>query len=432
MPDGPAEAGHGCRIPDGILDVVGLGASPPFPRLIDRGEGAHVWDAEGRKYVDWVLGKGPVTLGHAHPEVDQAAFERARRGFQFGLCSKEALDVADCLAQMVGVAERVIFAKNGSDVVQMAARLARAFTDRDVIFSSGYHGWHDAYVLPGFELRDGIVNAQSSVIDFAYDLELLERLCRQNHERVAAVLITPEPSFLSGRFLKQAADIARAAGALFVVDEVRCGFRLAIGGAHDAFGVVPDLVTLSKGLANGYPLAAVAGRADVLDASARTFIFGSYYLEALSLAASKKTLELYQRTDVVGHMATVGAKLMAGLDEVLSRAGIAARCLGPAAMFHILFEDEQVERMFFEEAARQGVLFFPKDNQSVSLAHGDAEVEETLLACARAAEITSNQLSQSGALRHWAPHAKTLARYERRRGIRPGLSDREHIDASWS
>ena len=257
-----AELGVPPHTPSGVLGFVRSGWAATYPTVFESAGGAHARDASGRRYVDWVMGKGNVTLGHALPAVDRAAYERARRGVALPGVSPEYGALAARLAARFDVIESAAFAKNGSDAVSIAMRLARVFTGRERVLSAGYHGW----------------DARRGVLDFGYDLAALEEGLA---EPTAAVLVTPEPAFHDAARAVETARLAREAGALLIYDEVRCGMRLP-GGAHGLRGVRPDLVTLSKGLANGYPISAVGGRRDVMDASARTYVFGTSYAEALS------------------------------------------------------------------------------------------------------------------------------------------------------
>jgi glutamate-1-semialdehyde aminotransferase len=359
------------------------GWGPSYPSYFTRAAGPHLWDDQGKRYIDWVLGKGPITLGHAFAEVDQAAAARASKGMLFPGAPLEYEEVAGLLAAITPVAEKTAFTKNGSDAVLVAMRFARVATGRPVILSCGYHGW-DERLLGGEQAPDdGAVGAARRVYDFGYDLALLERLLAKSGANIAGVVVTPEPAFLDEEWMRRCQAITRAAKALFIVDEVRCGMRVAWGGMHELASLRPDMVVFSKGLANGYPLAAVSGPAEVLDASRRTYVFGTFYAEAQALAASAATLKAARARDTVGHMGRVGSSLARGLDDLFAAHGVAACTVGPPQMLEVVFESDAVEAAFFEGAAAGGVLFFQEDFQSICLAHGEAEVKETLEVCAR-------------------------------------------------
>ena len=362
--------------PSGIWAFARAGWSPSYPTIFDRAEGAHAWDASGRRYVDWLMGKGPVILGHAREEVDRAAFDRARRGTMLPGIAREYGEAAERLSAMVPSIELAAFAKNGSDAVSIALRLARVFTARSWVLSSGYHGWDER--VAGSALADRAPG--KGVADFGYDLDALERALTRHGDAVAAVLVTPEPAFFAPSWLRRAAELARGAGALFICDEVRCGLRLAPGGAHHAAGVTADLVAMSKGLANGYPLATVGGRRDVMNASRDTFVFGTHYAESVSLAACVCCLDIVEREGSLAVIRDVGARLGAKVDAGLAAHGVAAWVLGPPSMPTVLFEAEADEDAFYAGAVEAGVLFFQDDAQCPSASHGDAEIDETLSA----------------------------------------------------
>ncbi|MCA9594377.1 MAG: aminotransferase class III-fold pyridoxal phosphate-dependent enzyme [Myxococcales bacterium] len=404
-----------CRVPRGILAYVRSGWSPAHPTFVERGAGSRVWDAQGRAYVDWVQGKGAVTLGHARSEVDTAAYERARRGVLLPGCVPEYLELAALLCERVGIAERAAFVKNGSDAVNVAMELARTFTSRDLVASSGYHGWDARFSESEPEKR--------SAIDFGYDLDALTQLVEAHGKRLAAILVTPEPAFLPEEFLSRVRELASAAGALLIVDEVRCGMRVARGGEHERVGVVPDLVTLSKGLANGYPLAAVLGRADVMEASRDTYVFGTYYAEALSLAAALVVQHIYDEERVIERLADVGQALTRLVDAAFEDAGIDAHWVGPSSLPQLVFRDPNVEASFYEELAREGVLFFQDDGQCPSVAHDEESLELTT----RAVRAVARRLPAGE--RTATPVAETLARYAAMRGIRSPRVRRPRSDA---
>jgi glutamate-1-semialdehyde aminotransferase len=200
---------------------------------------------------------------------------------------------------------------------------------------------------------------------------------------------------------------------------------VAPAGAHQHFGVSADLFTLSKGLANGYPLAAVLGRKDVLEASARTYVFGTYYAEASALAAALASVRLYQERDVVGAIWRAGEQLMLGLEQLFDEEGLAARCLGPAPILQILFEHQVAEERFYAGTVRRGVLFFQDDGQCPSAAHSAEHVAQTLAVCREVAREIRAELQGGRAQRLETPSAELLARSAKRRMIRPEAVDPE-------
>jgi glutamate-1-semialdehyde 2,1-aminomutase len=401
----------GSRAPLGILRFLRAGATASFPSYLTRGEGAYVWDDQGRRFIDWVAGKGAVTLGHARAEVDARAAERARGGFLFAGCPLEYEELADRLAELLPCAEKTVFAKNGSDAVQIALRLGRTFTGRQGVASAGYHGWD-----------------QQGVRDFGYDLKELAAIADQSPGSLAAVLVTPEPAFFDAEWLERCAEIARSAGALLILDEVRAGMRIRHGGAHELFGVRPDLICLSKGLANGYPLAAVSGRADVLDASDRTYIFGTYYADAVALAAGLACLEIYVREAVIDQLWNIATRLMRGLEETLHAEGIQARSIGPGPMSQLVFEEQPIEEAFYERMVARGVLIWA-EGPCPSACHGAAEIEATLTAAREVAREIRNEQAPSAARELGRLTPGAIFRSAERRRIRASALDPTRLGA---
>ncbi len=401
------------HVPRGILAYLRAGWAPEYPVELARGSGGRVWDASGREHVDWVMGKGPVILGHGRAEVVEAAAARAASGGLLPGLAPEYGALAARVAGAIEVAERVAFAKNGSDAVSIAMRLARIDTGRRGVLSAGYHGWDDRVQgAPGV--------APTGVSDFGYDLDALERALAAHGEAIAAVLITPEPAFLGAAHLARVAELARGAGARLIVDEVRCGMRVAIGGAHERFGVRPDLIAMSKGLANGFPLSLVAGRADVMEASARTFVFGSNYGEAVALAAGLATFEIALAEGALARLADAGERLARALAAELTRRGAAACVIGPRAMPTIVFERPADEDAFYARAAAAGVLFFQDDAQCPSAAHGEAEITDTMGRLGPALDAIEGRGEVSD---------DAIRRYAARRMIAPGAFDVAHTRA---
>ncbi len=401
------------HVPRGVIAYMRAGHASAYPPIFESASGVYATAAGGRRYLDWVMGKGPLTFGHAREEIDRAAFEAARRGQLRPGLSPDYGAVAAQLARLVPPMRSSAFAKNGSDAVAIALRLARVFTGRGWVLSSGYHGW-DERVSPSGAVDATLPARDAGVADFGYDLERLAAVLAADGDRVAAVLVSPEPAFLGAPFLEEVASLARGAGALFCVDEVRCGFRVAPGGAHALFGVEPDLVCLSKGLTNGYPLAAVGGREDVMASSRDTFIFGTYYGEAASLAAARVCLALTEAERPHEAIAAVGARLSEAMDAAFAEHGVHAHVLGPPSMPTFLFAEPEDEARFFAGAVDAGVLFFQDDAQCPSAAHEVAHVDETRRALGPVLAGLGRPARPASA------SGETIDRYARRRGILRG------------
>lgn len=297
------------------------GVSPYF---ITRGEGARVWDLDGNEYIDFVSSLASITLGYNDPDVTSAVTHQLKSGVIFSLPHPIEAEVAEIICEMVPCAEMVRFGKNGSDATSGAIRLARAFTGRDRVAVCGYHGWQDWYI--GSTARNrGVPKAiQDLTHAFAYnDLNSLRELFDQFPHQFAAVIlepmnvVDPAPGFLEG-----VKALAHQHGALLVFDETITGFRYANGGAQELFGVVPDLATFGKGLANGYPVSAVAGRRDVMKLMEEIFFSFTFGGEALSLAAAKATLTKLREQPVVETLNARGQAIIAGTRQVIQDHGL--------------------------------------------------------------------------------------------------------------
>src|SRR2546426_4552885 len=256
------------------------GVSPYF---IARGIGSHVWDVDGNEYIDFINGLAAVTLGYNDPDVTKAVREQLEVGVIFSLPHPIEMQVAEKIVEMVPCAEMVRFGKNGSDATAGAVRLARAFTSRDHVAVCGYHGWQDWYIGSTSRNRGVPQSVRDLTHSFLYnDLDSLRSIFKQWQDRLAAVIMEPmnlvEPE---NGFLENLKELTHAHGALLIFDETITGFRFAKGGAQEYFGVTPDLATFGKGMANGYPLAAVAGRAEFMHLMEEVFFSFTFGGETL-------------------------------------------------------------------------------------------------------------------------------------------------------
>ncbi len=361
------------------------GVSPYF---IERGTGAHVWDADGNEYIDFVMSLAAVTLGYQDPEVTQAVRQQLDVGVIYSLPHRLEMQVAEAIVDIVPCAEKVRFGKNGSDATAGAIRVARAVTGRDRVAVCGYHGWQDWYI--GSTARNwGVPRAvQSLTHTFAYnDSSSLQALFDAHPGEFAAVILEPmNVTAPAPGFLQSVKDLTHKHGALLVFDETITGFRYEIGGAQQRFGVVPDLATFGKGLANGYPLSAVAGRAEVMQAMEEVFFSFTFGGELLSLAAAQATLNKLRTQPVVATLKQRGARLMQGLQAHIDAQGVGdfVSVAGDATWSFFIIKDAgpytswQIKTLFLQEMFARGILTIGTHN--MSYAHGEFEVERLLAA----------------------------------------------------
>jgi glutamate-1-semialdehyde-2,1-aminomutase len=356
-----------------------------YPVFLERGRGCRVWDLEGNEYIDHPCALGPMLLGYGDADVDAAAADRVRAGTCFSLGHPLEVEVAELLVEMVPGAEMVRFVKTGSEATTAAVRLARAATGRDHVAMCGYHGWHDWAI--GHTTRSaGVPRAVRELThQWTYnDLDSLRSVLTAHRGEVAAVVMEPvgveEPA---AGFLEGVRALADEHGALLVFDEVITGFRLAPGGAQEYFGVLPDLAAFGKAMANGYPLAAVAGRAAVMaQIESTVFISSTFGGDTVALAAARATLRRIREGGVIEHLWHQGARLMEGFNALASEHEVAARMIGLAPRRIIVFEASGgadangVKGLFWQECLDRGILM--GNANFVSLAHDDDAVDRTL------------------------------------------------------
>ena len=359
------------------------GVSPYF---VQRAKASQVWDVDGNQYVDYINSLAAVTLGYGDPDVTRAVQAQLEEGVIFSLPHPIEIEVAEKLRDMVPCAEMSRFGKNGSDATAGAIRLARAHTGRDRIAVCGYHGWQDWFI--GSTLRNrGVPQAVRELTHaFAFnDLDTLHRLFTQWPDQFAAVImepmnvVAPQPGFLDN-----VRELAHQHGALLVFDETVTGFRYANGGAQAYFGVTPDLATFGKGVANGYPLAVVCGRADLMQLMEEIFFSFTFGGETLSLAAALATMNKLEAEPVTATLASQGQKIIAGAQLLLERHDVTDVFLlsGHPSWSFLQIRDcapysmWQIKTLFLQEVFARGVLTLGSHN--MSYAHTDADVAKLL------------------------------------------------------
>ncbi|MBI3953640.1 MAG: aminotransferase class III-fold pyridoxal phosphate-dependent enzyme [Chloroflexi bacterium] len=375
------------------------------PVFLARGQGSHVWDVDGNEYVDYPMALGPIILGHNYPAVTAAVIRQVQEGTAFSLPHPLEVELARLLVELIPCAQMVRFGKNGSDATSGAVRVARAYTGRDIIACCGYHGWQDWYI--GTTTRSkGVPKAvQALTVPFQYnDSASLERIFAQHPGQVAAVImepvgvVEPEPGFLQA-----VQQLARREGALLIFDEIITGFRLALGGAQEYYGVVPDLACVGKAMANGLPIAAVVGRREVMELFDEVFFSFTFGGEAISLAASLATINEMRQKNVIGALWAMGGRLKDGYNALAAELGVGryTECIGLAPRTVVTFKDETgaesllLKSLFQQECLKRGVLF--SGNHNVCYSHSDADIQHTLGAYRAAMEVLAEAIKAGDA-----------------------------------
>lgn len=385
-------------LPGGVPSVLGP------DRYIVRGLGGRCWDQFDRGYIDLVCGYGPIVLGHSDREVNEAVVEQMGRGMIFPSCSPLHEKLACVLKRLIPGAEASIFLKTGSEAVSAAIRLARAYTGKAKIIRCGFHGWHDQVVSPHISWHRyerassprpvaGVPAAGREPLMIAWDgesLQKLEEFLRTHRATVAALIIDPvqlrEPL---GENLRELHELVRRADALFIMDEIKTGFRVGLAGVQGLYGAEPDLSVFSKAIANGFPLAVVSGRADIVRLSQGARIMGTFSNELISVAAALKTISILERPGNITRLGQLGERFIEGVNGILNRLGLAEDVRAVAyrwpCMPFIWFRggldvSGRMKPEFYRRLSRRGLLMLGDHMNYVCLSHGGGEIDEALQA----------------------------------------------------
>lgn len=354
------------------------------PLFASRTEGGRIWDIDGNEYVDLINGLASVNLGYGDPEIKAAVIKQLDDGVTISLSHPLEAIVSQQIIDLVPSAERVHFGKNGSDATTAAIRIARGFTGRDHVITCGYHGWQDWYIGTIPSRAFGVPEAYTALVHSVPYNDLAAMEAELKAHPTAAIILEPmTTAWPAPGYLEGVRELATRYGAALVFDEMVTGFRFAKGGAQEYFGVTPDMSTFGKGMANGFPLSAIVGRADMMAVLETAFISGTFGGELLSLAAAHVVLNRIATTDVVADIARKGADLRErveavvaenGLDSVLSFAG------HPAWTFAMWNPDTEgltdLKLLFMQEMSRSGVLMIATHN--VSGAHSAEDLDQVV------------------------------------------------------
>ena len=374
---------------DAVAGVTSTGSKRPealfggpvsgTPRAMVRSSGCRVWDADGREYQDFIMALGAVALGYAHPAVTEAAVQAVRDGGVGPLPPVLEEEVARELHALIPWVEQVRFLKTGAEAMAAAVRLARIVTGREAVLGCGYHGWLDWSQGPEAPGVPAGTRALYAELPFN-DAEKARELIRRAGDTLAAVvfepviLAPPDPEWLA--VLR---DETTRTGAVLIADEIKTIGRLAIGGGAERFGFRPDLVVMAKAIANGFPLAAVGGRRELMAAVTRTWISSTLATEWVSLAAARATLRVMVDRGVPAQLGRLGTRLLAGLGELATgHPGIVRAAVGLPEMCCLEFHEPAAGAALAVEAARRGVLFKRSAYNFVSLAHDQAGIDGAL------------------------------------------------------
>jgi len=400
--------------PGGVNSPV-RAAVKPYPFYVEKGEGPYLYTVDGERLIDYVLGYGPLILGHAHPRVKKAVEEQLSKGWLYGTPYEAEIKLAKKILGYYEPKGMVRFVNTGTEATMAAIRLARGVTGRKYIlkFEGCYHGAHD-YVLVGagsaaahygVPKSAGVPEevARLTLVAKYNDVESVEKIMREYGDKVAAIIVEPVIGnagviLPKDGFLKELRRIADEYGALLILDEVITGFRLSLGGAQQYYGVKADITTLGKIIGGGFPLAAVVGRREIMEnltPAGKVFNAGTYNSHPVSVAAGLATIEVLETTDAYAVANSAAEKIAKALEELASRYGFDATVNHVASMFQIFFvkgevwsyedaqkSDKKLYVKLHEKLLSKGVFIAPSQMEAwfTSAVHSSDVVEQTIAA----------------------------------------------------
>jgi glutamate-1-semialdehyde 2,1-aminomutase len=352
-----------------------LFAPQQWPAYYSRAEGAYVWDLDGKKYLDMLnMGIGSCMLGYADSDVNAAVIDAINRGSMTTLNSPEEVALAELLLDLHPWAQMVRYARAGGESMAVAARIARAYTARETIAFCGYHGWADWYLATNLQSKDGLADhllaglepkgvphgLAGTVLPFHYNkIEELEEIVAKNPKLAAIIMEPMHGEYPKDNFLEKVREIATRIGAVLIFDEITIGFRLTVGGAHLVLGIEPDMAIFGKGMSNGYAMAAIIGKRDVMQAAQDTFISSTYWTEAIGPTAALAAIKKMQRINLPEHLSYVGGRVKEIWEETAARHGLTATATEVLPLLFFSFKDGDgrvMKTLFVQEMLKRGIL----------------------------------------------------------------------------
>jgi len=353
-----------------------------YPIFFDHAKGGEVWDVDGNKYLDFLCAYGPIIIGHCEEEIDDAVVKQIKeKGFCFSLTQPYQNMLAERLIKHIPSCEMAAFVKTGSDATTIGIRVSRAYTGRTKVARCGYHGWHDWCV----EVKGGIPEKlYEDTIEFPYnDLEALENLLKEHGKDLAVIIITPvghplahevvmpKPGYLEG--VRKLAD---EYGCVLMFDEIRTGFRCSMGGAQKHFGVTPDLTAVGKAMANGYAIAALVGKKEVMMMlESKVFLSSTYFPNSEAQVAAITTIDFLEKNNVLDDVYKKGMDFAEKVQKVIDESGMPVNFSGAPWMPFITFRPDpdklykKLRNEFYTQLIRRGVFLQPYHHGYISYRH---------------------------------------------------------------
>ncbi|MBN2050023.1 MAG: aminotransferase class III-fold pyridoxal phosphate-dependent enzyme [Spirochaetales bacterium] len=373
-----------------------------YPYYFSKGKGCRLYDVDGNEYIDFMCGYGSQILGYCYEPVDKEAIRQIKEGDLLNGPQPMMVSLAETLVEQISGMDWAVFTKNGTDSTTLAVSLARVHTGKKkIILAKGaYHGsanWCSSNDYP-------VLSEKTDILTFSYNnTEELESLFKTHRGEIAAIILTPyhHPSFAAqvmpgDTFYPTVERLIKAEGALFILDDIRCNFRLSLEGSHSFFGCQPDLLAMGKSAANGQPISILMGTDALRKTAGSFFITGTFWMSGMPFAAALSCLKAMKELDILSHMNRVGTLLREGLTDLGKAAGFDILMSGPPAIPFMMFkgdEDLYLNQIFCSEMTRRGVYLHPHHNWFISWAHKEEDIEQTLTTAQEAFTITAAAVS---------------------------------------
>lgn len=347
-----------------------------WPSYYKKAKGVEIWDLDGNKFIDMsIMGIGSCILGYADDDVNKAVKDAIDSGSMSTLNCPEEVELANLLCKLHPWASMVRYARTGGEAVAVAVRIARAYSKRDKIAFCGYHGWSDWYLssnladeenldghlLPGLEPKGIPRGLFGSALPFRYNhIEDLEKIVKENDD-IGTIIVEPlRHEVPRNDFLVKVRQIANRTGAILIFDEISAGWRLNLGGVHLLYKIYPDIAVFGKAMSNGYPMAAIIGKKDVMEAAQNTFISSTYWTEKIGPVAAIATIKKMAKKKIASYIRKLGEKTMRGIEKAAKKHDIKMKILGPPSMVTFSFEygpdSQAIKTLFTQEMLKKGFL----------------------------------------------------------------------------
>ena len=389
-----------------------------WPAYYSKAKGAYIWDLEGRKYLDMSrMGIGACPLGYADPDVNKAVIKAVNGGSMATWNSPEEVELAELLCKIHPWAQMVRYARTGGESMAIAARIARAHSGKDIIAFCGYHGWSDWYLatnlkdpeglndhlLSGLEPKGVPQGLRGTILPFHYNkIEELEKIIAENEGRVGAIIMEPvhsdEPR---DNFLQKVRAIADRIGAVLVFDEITIGWKLCYGGAHLRYGVNPDMAVFAKAMSNGYPMAAIIGKREVMQAAQDTFISSTYWTERIGPTAALATLKKMKLVNMAKYLLRVSKSVKKIWNDLAKKHGIEIETAEVPIILSIAFKGQdgrEVKTFYTQEMLRRGILV--EGSFYATYAHTDAHLKQYKKAADEVFGLIADARANGGVKKH--------------------------------